>query len=135
MMNSLLSVGSPAGVPIDQPQPLLHLYRKQDDLGHTDSPSVMAITSKGFWSCLCRAGPSNKGCSTFWSKAVPSGVRPVTRSVNPVLGSGGWKGRTAELDLLDDLQGSLFGVDIVSLHLGVEESDLAKHGFSTVTHL
>lgn len=33
-------------------------------------------------------------------------------------------GLTAELDLLDDLQSSLFGVDVVSLDLRVEESDL-----------
>lgn len=50
---SLVSVGSPAGV-----------------------PSVMAITNNGFCRAFCLAGPSKSGCRIFWSKAVPSGVRP-----------------------------------------------------------
>jgi len=33
--------------------------------------------------------------------------------------------RTAELDLLDERHGSLFGIDVVSLSLTIEESDLA----------
>lgn len=33
---------------------------------------------------------------------------------------------TAELDLLDELEGSLLRVDIVPLEVGVEESDLAE---------
>jgi hypothetical protein len=83
---------------------------------------VMAMTSKGFWSWFARAGPSRSGCRIFWSKDVPSGVRPNSSAADHFVHAP-WQ-RTAELDLGDERLGGLLRVDVVPLGLRVEESNL-----------
>jgi hypothetical protein len=90
---------------------------------------VIAITSKGFCNCRCLAGPRRSGCKIFWSSAVPSGVKPDDQ-LDARDETGRESRLTTEFDLPNELEGGLFRVDVVSLDLRVEESDLA--GLSAV---
>jgi hypothetical protein len=82
------------------------------------------MMSTGFSSLFALAGPRTRGWMILVIIEPPSGVKPVTHNNQSEYGLGREFVRTAEFDLLNEVQGGSFGVDVVSFDSAVQESDL-----------